>query len=677
LINNALSAQQQLFIQLKMNVFFIVDSFGLNEEQALQVIDPKKVASVRTRIYQHLLNPTPAPLKIHVSHALFRRFKSFEGMQGVHVRYLYPTTQMFKLLGETPPPWLSNELIMALGLLNQPPLPDHLRDSEESAGKILGLIHPDLLDPPKMSIFYNALRESIPNFTKLLRLEVMQSRLIQGLQRVLSLDCIQGLMLLLIHTDSVTNTLDALACEQIRETMRDVVQIHLPLTDFPDPARQFDQELLACLPPIAIAEQQADDLPNQLIQLLDILDRQVRANACSKEVFAQLMIVSWPRVLGHMRSLLNKNPKLASQALADALYALKEGKALAKTVEKMLIIATPCEPLSESATVKEALLWSSQYIDYARREFLSQQEPCEKLSLSFSHWLMNQQARIMRSNADWRQVSAVTEQHLSANRLVILCMVDALGTLNTDIICAELKQLEQISIDEQMLFSPLPTLTEVGKMAVITGKSVTALPSHTETALQQHYAHHLVTPSALKIAKSWRAFQTLLEKETQLLIYFENRIDERLHGCTSFEKHREEIKSIAKQLACQIKEWMIDAAQLHREIVVLITADHGITSISQRDTLNSDLGYIGERTVKVKHKPDKIPEQFAFLPAEAVKEGASGYLVQKGRVRNGGKTPLTHGGLLPEEVLIPLITIRKSPISHTHISKINFENSAK
>ena len=655
-----ITPQQQLFIQLKMKVFLIVDSYRLYEEPALQVIHPKQVASVRTRIYQHLLNPTPSPLKIQVSDALFRRFKSFEGLQGVHVRYLYPTTQIFKLLGETPPLWLTNELIMALGLLNLPPLPEHLRDSEESAGKILGLIDPDLLEPKKMSFFYKALRESPPNFTQLLRLEVIQSRLIQGLQRLLSLDCIQGFMQQLIHSNSVKNTLDALACEQIRETMRDVVQIHLSLSDFPVPARQFDQELLACLPSIAIAEQEADELPNQLIQLLDILERQVRTHVCSKEVFAQLMIVSWPRVLGHMKSLLNKNPKLASQALADALYALKEANALAQSVEDMILIATPCEPLSNNATVKEALLWSRQYLDYARCEFLSQQEPCEKLSFSFSHWLINQQARIMRSNADWRQVAAMTEQHLAANRLVILCMVDALGTLNTDIICAELKQLEQVCIDEQMLFSPLPTLTEVGKMAVITGKSVSELPSHTETALQQHYAHHLVTPEALKIAKSWREFQTHLEKETQLLIYFENRIDERLHGCTSFEKHREEIKSIAKQLVCQIKEWMIDAAQMHREIVVLITADHGVTCISQRDTLRSDLGYIGERTVKVKHKPDKIPEQFAFLPS-AVKEGASGYLVPKGRVRTGGKTPLTHGGLLPEEVLIPLITVRKSP----------------
>jgi hypothetical protein len=640
-----------------MKVFFIVDSFDLNQEPALQVKDPKQVASVRTRIYQHLLTPSPTPLKIHLTEALFRRFKNFEGIQGVHVRYLYPTTQIVKLLGETPPPWLTNELIMGLGLLNQPSLPDHLRNCEESAGKILGLLHPDLLEPENMSDFYNALRQAPPTFTKLLHLEVIQSRLIQGLQRVLSLNCIQGLMRQLIHTDCVTKTLDALGCEQIRETMREVLQMHLPQIDFPLPARQCDQELLMCLPPIAIAEEQAFELPKELIQLLTLLEREVREQKCSQAVFAQLMIVNWPCVLRYTTTLLTKNPKLATQALAEALYALKEADALAQTVEKMCQIAPPSQPLSETATIKEALHWSSQYIDYSRREFLSQQEPCEKLGFSFSDWLINQRARIMRSSADWRQVSFITEKHLSANRLVILCMVDALGTLNTDIICAELEQLEHITIDEQMLFSPLPTLTEVSKMAVITGQSVSQLPSSTETALQQHYAAHLMTPQALKIAKSWREFEMPLEKETQLLVYFENRIDERLHTCTSFEKHRQDIKSIGKQLAYQIKEWMNDAGFLQREWVVLITADHGMTSISQRDSVKSDLGAIKERTVKVKQKPDEIPEHFAFLPAT---EGTSGYLVPKGRIRTGGKTPLTHGGLLPEEVLIPLITIRAS-----------------
>ncbi|RKZ88042.1 MAG: hypothetical protein DRR19_12990 [Candidatus Parabeggiatoa sp. nov. 1] len=658
-----------------MSVLFIVDSFGIYEEEALRVTHPKQVASIRARIHQHLLKSSATSFRIHVSQALFRRFKSFEGMQGVQVRYLYPASQLANRLGERPQTWLTNDLIMSLHLLKCPPLPDNLREIENSAGKVLGLLHPVLLQPENLSAFYEVLRELPPAFATLLRLETIQARLIQSLQKLIEPDCIQLLIQTLSKTNSLATTLDALACEQIRETLRSVVQEHPTILEFPLAARQFDKQLLTSLPTIEIAEPNAQDVPTQLIQLLEILNRQVIANSCSEHVLAKLIVVAWPTVLARLTELLAENPKLASQALADALYALADTQAtvLAKQVEENAHLA-PCEALSETATVEEALLWSWQYLDCARREFLRQQEPSELISSSFSHWLTTQQARIMRSDADWRRVSAVTAQHLAANRLVVLCMIDALGALNTDLVCAKLKQCENVCIDEQLLFSPIPTLTEVAKMAVITGKNVAELPSNTETALRQHYANYLDTPNALKIAKSWVELKDSLDTDTKLLVYFENRIDERLHACTSFKKHRQDIKTIAKQLVNQIKDWMIDAAQLHRELVVLITADHGVTSIAQRQAIATDLGEIGERTVKVKQKPYEIPDKFAFFPQ--VKDASSGYLVPKERVRTGGNTPLTHGGLSPEEVLIPFITVTKGvPLSTEKIIELKVENS--
>ena len=211
-------------------------------------------------------------------------------------------------------------------------------------------------------------------------------------------------------------------------------------------------------------------------------------------------------------------------------------------------------------------------------------------------------------------------------------------------------------------------------MAVITGKNVTELPSQSETAIRQHYAKYLAVPDALKIAKSWKDFKDNLEKDTELLICFENRIDERLHGCTRFDKHRQDVEIIAKQLARHINDWMIDAAQLQREVVVLITADHGVTSIAQQQAIVSDLGEMGERTIKVKQQLTEIPEDFEFFPQ--VKEASCGYLVPKKRVRTGGNTPLAHGGLSPEEVLIPFITISKGiPLTFETILELKPENS--
>lgn len=658
-----------------MSVLFIVDSFKMaDDDDALLVTHPKQVANIRARIHQHLLNPSTPPLKICVSHALFQRFKSFEGMQGVQVRYLCPTSQLANLLGEIPPRWLTDELIMSLHLLDCSPLPEEIREIEYGAGQVLGLLHSALLQPQSMSVFYQVLHELPATFISLLRLEPIQARLIQSLQPLIKLDCIQLLMPILLETTSIPNTLDALACEQVHEAMRRIVYEHPTILEFPIAPRQFDKNLLTCLPIITIAEADAQALPTQVIKLLEILARQIRANTYSEHILAELIVVAWPTVLARLTELVTDEPQLASRALIEALYALEDNQAtiLANKVAKYAHLI-PCEPLPETATVETAKQWSWQYLDYARREFLCQQEPSEAISFSFTHWLINQQARIMRSDADWRKVSTLTTQYLATNHLVILCMVDALGALNMDMMTQELKQLDNLSFDEQVLFAPIPTLTEVAKMAILTGKNVTDLPSDSETALRQHYAQYLDSPSALKIAKSWREFKDNLETETKLFVCFENRIDERLHGCTSFDKHRKDIEIIAKQLARLIQDWLIDATQLQRELVVLITADHGVTSIAQKYAVSNDLGEVGERTIKVKQSLSAIAEPFEFLPQQ---NASGGYLVPKQRIRIGGNTPLTHGGLSPEEVLIPLLIITKGvPLNSETIITLKSEET--
>ncbi|MDM8557293.1 hypothetical protein QUF82_00535 [Thiotrichales bacterium HSG14] len=120
---------------------------------------------------------------------------------------------------------------MSLDLLSYPPLSDELRKTEESAGKVLGLINPLLLNPSNISEFYNALYNLPPTFVTLLQIEVIQARLTESLQGLIAFDCIHLLVKTLSETKSLTTTLNTLACEQIREVMRTIVQNHSLMGD--------------------------------------------------------------------------------------------------------------------------------------------------------------------------------------------------------------------------------------------------------------------------------------------------------------------------------------------------------------------------------------------------------------------------------------------------------------
>nr|WP_305908041.1 PglZ domain-containing protein [Methylomarinum sp. Ch1-1]MDP4520845.1 PglZ domain-containing protein [Methylomarinum sp. Ch1-1] len=205
----------------------------------------------------------------------------------------------------------------------------------------------------------------------------------------------------------------------------------------------------------------------------------------------------------------------------------------------------------------------------------------------------------------------------------------------------------------EILFAPLPTLTEVGKMAIVTGKPSSQLPSDQESAIRQSYQAYLPKENSLKVIKSWKssASEHIVE-ETNLVVFFENRIDERLHDCVDFSKHRKDVAPILKQVMASIDNWKKDACYMNREVAFLITADHGMTVV-QANYQGEVLGEVKERVFKRKNMPNDDIEGFEFIQQDT----NYGYLVPTARVGLNDSAGLTHGGLTPEEVLVPFVTL--------------------
>jgi len=99
--------------------------------------------------------------------------------------------------------------------------------------------------------------------------------------------------------------------------------------------------------------------------------------------------------------------------------------------------------------------------------------------------------------------------------------------------------------------------------------------------------------------------------------------------------------------------WLKDAGQ--RDVVFFITADHGMT-VTQGKYAGQLMGETKDRALKIQHG-DSISDDFVRLTQDSKEP----YAVIKTRQALTTNTALAHGGLTPEEVLIPFITLTTRP----------------
>jgi hypothetical protein len=632
-----------------MPVQFILDCFGIDQENARVVkTNDEDILAARSEIKQHLSQRKTELLRIRVhSPALLKRFSDYEGMNGVLLTLqLIPRLWLKQKLQLPLPNWLTDELIIRLGLLQKTITAQPQRSLEAN---LLIACHADLLSTD-LAAFFNALKQQQADFLLLLKIPSLAQRLKHHLQSGLGLSESVATLLMseLVHTDSIAQFLAKLTYQQQLEQLRSSTKkygLNQAL-----PAKTLDSSLLQALPNLTPSENDINLLQDKFISTLQTLNYKIQHGECMPGTIAE-PLRDWPLVLNTLEELLQDSPLLKTPALLQQLTHFTSPQSqqiLAKLQQPS------CALLSDNASVEEVLAWSDDYFACCRQAFLDKQTPDEALNLSFSQWLLtHQQATISRSKQDWRQLSQQVCRYLEQAYVVVVIMVDALSALHQDLILEQLGQVPHLTLQHDILFAPLPTLTEVGKMAVLTGQPANTLSGSQESILSNRYQTYLSEPNALKVLKSWKDNNERITEQTQLLVYFENRLDERLHDCVSFAKHREDLKTIisgglgVKNL---LEKWRKDAAYLNKEIVFFITADHGMT-VSQQDYSGQNLGEIKERVFKLS-APVELSTDFVSI---------ENYAVPKKRWRLTPNAVLTHGGLTPEEVLIPLITLTSKP----------------
>jgi hypothetical protein len=113
-----------------------------------------------------------------------------------------------------------------------------------------------------------------------------------------------------------------------------------------------------------------------------------------------------------------------------------------------------------------------------------------------------------------------------------------------------------------------------------------------------------------------------------------------------------------RQLKSSIQSWLKDAA--HRDVVFFITADHGMTVTNGRYS-GSSLGETKDRVFKLTNN-ELLPNDFVRINQDS----KDSYAIPLSRI---GLTDnlLAHGGLTPEEVLIPFIKLVRTSLKNNNL----------
>lgn len=633
-----------------MPVQFIVDCFGIDHQEA--VIAGKTEAEInalRLAIREHLIANKVELLRVRLPQlALQKHFKNFEGMAGVlPTQIIEPRAILAKKLKQPVPQWLCNEWIVQLHLLEKPSI--EITNNAPFERSLILACHENLLIGTEFETFIAALLLQPVIFVELLKIQAIQSLLISHLNFDLNIPTESAEMFIceLEKSDAIDTFLEHFAYEQHLALLRQKTREHS--LSFALPAQTISTSLLNALPLLALPEEKARHLPADLVEILKVIARKILHKECDSCVLSEFLIADWQRVWQELAMLSEETTaKFFTPELQTACQRFNSplAQAMQQKIEHYLAVSH-YRYLSQTANVEEALDWGIGYFDYLKTVLLSKQPLDESINQSFTDWLLSQSSRIARSDSDWRFCAKQIQDYLNAGYLVVITVVDALSALNQDILLEKLASLTTLTLTQDMLFAPLPTLTEIGKLAVLTGKPTHLLPSNTENALQQTYQTSPI------IIKSWddENYDKPITEQTNLVVFFENRIDERLHTASSFERHREDIKPILNQLTDFIKNKLKDAA--HRDVVFFITADHGMTVTNGRYD-GAELGEIKDRIFKLKIRETALSEEFVLVSQDS----KDAYAVPKTRLGLTNSV-LAHGGLTPEEVLIPFIKLTR------------------
>ena len=355
-------------------------------------------------------------------------------------------------------------------------------------------------------------------------------------------------------------------------------------------------------------------------------------------------------------------------------------------LRRMLRPDPPQKPVTSWSTLQWLEWATNSYMPYyAWLDAQSKREPeVANQAFLFADWYYEHFIAIKNGEPQYFAFNALYQERErmdSGDAVTLVLIVDNLNFMYFD----ELRQqfnYQGFSLQEvKPLFSLIPTATEVGKAALIAGQGDQIDFSN------ERYAELVANTWGPTLhGKKVKYLQYIgeLQQERTLThgVYFLNYLpidlalhqDNRDSGRPHAEVIHESLVSLAKSVANFAKRF-----QIEQRLNVYVISDHGSTRIPQDAVNVIDQNFFKGLTLEKHHRFIPLSdEKFAELPQLAssqcylidrqVFKTNKNYLIarQYYRFLKTQENFYVHGGLTPEEVIVPFARFTCEPVTPTH-----------
>ncbi len=382
-----------------------------------------------------------------------------------------------------------------------------------------------------------------------------------------------------------------------------------------------------------------------------------------------------------IKDLLIKKPELVSRKLISKLKGVFSEifNEIDKDLDSLYNLIKPAKPtpLSETAdfeTVKDWLL--SSYFPYINWIVLNDfyDEEIYEIGDSFSLWFYKNWEDI-KTNSN-RLVSNWLFNHSNYfnknDKINIVVIIDNFAWYHVNILKKALQNKGIMNRGSEPYFSMIPSITEISKKCLLSGKMEfsTIDQSKYEKILDNGWVPYFQENKFIYLPNANRLSETELKLGQSYFINY-LPLDEALHKDEDSlgAGRSEQIEFLISNLIKKITE-TVEEKNLMDDVVIHFISDHGSAKFSQEAKNDLDVKYFKELfTSNISHRFIELKDDEFSKLTDNLKHDA--FFIDKNRFGleenyicprrsntflNYNAGSFLHGGLLPEEIVVPSLT---------------------
>ena len=351
------------------------------------------------------------------------------------------------------------------------------------------------------------------------------------------------------------------------------------------------------------------------------------------------------------------SPKALTWKVYEKLNSMasdQQNKEFLKVIQKY----SPLKKINKwgDDSIKNLNSWIDQYSNYInhcfiRKEFLDN-DPIDL----FPEWLKKHYGVIFHDEKySYTKISKNLKKYLNeSNRCIVFVLIDGFAIQLVQLLLDSISFAKDIP-EIEYLFSPVPTTTEISKKAIISGEyPKTCQNKPLKKLVKDTYS---LNENEILFIDSWNDIKAI-KLDTKFVLVRDNRIDNLLHNTNSYSQILDTATDLFKDISNNIENIITDIkVATTNDPILIISSDHGFTYLA--NSINNIKS--NKRFYRSQENYKDCLNNFTILPKDKFLLNTS-FSVCKNRnsMSSDANTVnanwiISHGGILPEEVVIPFI----------------------